>query len=173
VSNAGVLLEDGSADPLSASLDTVEQTLAVNLLGAWRVAQAFVPGMVERGWGRIVVVASVVAKRGESRIAAYSASKHGVLGLVRSAAAELARTGVTVNAVCPGYVDTPMTDHSVAQIAARTGRSLDEARSLLERQQPIRRLVATDEVAQAVLLCVENGAINGQGINVDGGAVQS
>jgi len=170
VVNAGA----GASSPLAETSDEEwQRMLDLNLTAPFRCIRRVVPGMVSRGWGRIVVVASVAAKRGESRIAAYSASKHGVLGLVRSAAAELARTGVTVNAVCPGYVDTPMTDHSVAQIAARTGRSLDEARSLLERQQPIRRLVATDEVAQAVLLCVENGAINGQGINVDGGAVQS
>jgi NAD(P)-dependent dehydrogenase (short-subunit alcohol dehydrogenase family) len=129
--------------------------------------------MVERGWGRVVVVASVVAKRGESRVAAYTASKHGVLGLVRAAAAEYARTGVTVNAVCPGYVDTPMTDDTVRQIAERTGGTPDEARELLARRQPIGRLVEPAEVAQAVLACVANGAINGQGVNVDGGAVQS
>jgi NAD(P)-dependent dehydrogenase (short-subunit alcohol dehydrogenase family) len=80
---------------------------------------------------------------------------------------------VTVNAVCPGYVDTPMTDNSVAQIASRTGRSLAEARAILERKQPIHRLVTPEEVASAVMLCVDNGAINGQGLNVDGGAVQS
>ena len=85
--------------------------------------------MVEGGWGRIVVVASVVAKRGEAQVAAYTAAKHGALGLVRAAAAELARTGVTVNAVCPGYVDTPMTDATVAAIAGRTGRSEDDARA--------------------------------------------
>ncbi|HEU5044485.1 MAG TPA: SDR family oxidoreductase [Nocardioidaceae bacterium] len=170
VVNAGA----GASSPLAETSDEDwQRMLDLNLTAPFRCIRRAVPGMVSRGWGRIVVVASVAAKRGESRIAAYSASKHGVLGLVRSAASELARTGVTVNAVCPGYVDTPMTDDSVAQIAARTGRSLDEARSVLERQQPIRRLVTTDEVAQAVLLCVENGAINGQGLNVDGGAVQS
>ena len=170
VVNAGA----GASSPLAETSDEEwQRMLDLNLTAPFRCIRRAVPGMVERGWGRIVVVASVAAKRGESRIAAYSASKHGVLGLVRSAAAELARTGVTVNAVCPGYVDTPMTDDSVAQIAARTGRSLDEARAVLERQQPIRRLVSTDEVAQAVLLCVQNGAISGQGINVDGGAVQS
>ena len=170
VVNAGA----GASAPLAETSDEEwQRMLDLNLTAPFRCIRRAVPGMVSRGWGRIVVVASVAAKRGESRIAAYSASKHGVLGLVRSAAAELARTGVTVNAVCPGYVDTPMTDDSVAQIAARTGRSLDEARVLLERQQPIRRLVSTDEVAQAVLLCVENGAVNGQGLNVDGGAVQS
>jgi NAD(P)-dependent dehydrogenase (short-subunit alcohol dehydrogenase family) len=129
--------------------------------------------MTERGFGRIVVVASVVAKRGEPMIGAYAASKHGVLGLVRTAAAEVARTGVTVNAVCPGYVDTPMTDQSVAGISAGTGRSEEEARQILADMQPIGRLVTVEEVAAAVLLCVDNAAVNGQGINVDGGAVQS
>ncbi|MFZ2016071.1 MAG: SDR family oxidoreductase, partial [Nocardioides sp.] len=121
----------------------------------------------------VVVIASVAGKVGSPRIAAYTASKHGVLGLVRTAAAEVARTGVTVNAVCPGYVDTPMTDQSVAHIAAGTGRSEDEAREILAHMQPIGRLVTVEEVASAVLLCVDNAAVTGQGINVDGGAVQS
>jgi NAD(P)-dependent dehydrogenase (short-subunit alcohol dehydrogenase family) len=129
--------------------------------------------MTETGWGRVVVVASIAGKHGGARIAAYTASKHGVLGLVRTAAAEVARTGVTVNAVCPGYVDTPMTDESVANISAGTGRSPEEAREILANMQPIGRLVTPTEVASAVMLCVDNGAINGQGLNVDGGAVQS
>jgi NAD(P)-dependent dehydrogenase (short-subunit alcohol dehydrogenase family) len=110
---------------------------------------------------------------GEPYISAYTASKHGVLGLVRSAAAELARTGVTVNAVCPGYVDTPMTDATVEGIVARTGRSTEEARAILEAKQPIGRLITPEEVAEAVMACVRNGGITGQGINVDGGALQS
>jgi NAD(P)-dependent dehydrogenase (short-subunit alcohol dehydrogenase family) len=93
--------------------------------------------------------------------------------MVRSAAAELASTGVTVNAVCPAYVDTAMTDATVAGIVAKTGRSVDEARRILEAKQPTGRLVTPAEVASAVLFCVENGSVNGQGINVDGGAVQS
>jgi NAD(P)-dependent dehydrogenase (short-subunit alcohol dehydrogenase family) len=121
----------------------------------------------------VVVVASVVAKRGEAQVAAYTAAKHGVLGLVRAAAAEVARTGVTVNAVCPGYVDTPMTDETVAAIAARSGRSPEEARAALARRQPIGRLVDPAEVAEAVAFCLVNGAVTGQGINVDGGTVQS
>jgi NAD(P)-dependent dehydrogenase (short-subunit alcohol dehydrogenase family) len=96
-----------------------------------------------------------------------------VLGLVRSAAMEVARTGVTVNAVCPGYVDTPMTDATVEGIVAMTGRTPKEARAILEAKQPTGRLVTPVEVADAVWLCVANGSVNGQGINVDGGMVQS
>jgi NAD(P)-dependent dehydrogenase (short-subunit alcohol dehydrogenase family) len=127
--------------------------------------------MIEAGFGRVIVVASVAAKIGEPYISAYTASKHGVLGLVRSAAAEVATKGVTVNAVCPGYVDTPMTDATIAGIVAKTGRSLAEARSALEAKQPIGRLITPEEVASAVMQCVTNGAINGQGLNIDGGAV--
>ena len=129
--------------------------------------------MTSAGAGRVVVIASIAGKAGSARIAAYTASKHGVLGLVRAAASEVAKSGVTVNAVCPGYVDTPMTDRSVADIATGTGRSPDEAREVLANLQPIGRLVTVEEVAATVMLCVVNAAINGQGINVDGGSVQS
>ncbi len=147
--------------------------LELNLTAPFRCLRRVIPGMRQRGSGRIVVVASMAAKAGDPYIAAYTASKHGVLGLVRSAAAELARTGVTVNAVCPAYVDTPMTDFTVRTIVQTTGRSPDEAREFLERKQPIGRLITVDEVAEAVWYCVVNGAVTGQGINVDGGAIQS
>lgn len=153
--------------------DQWQRMLDLNLTAPFRIMRRALPAMKERGYGRIVVIASVVAKRGEPLVAAYTASKHGVLGLVRSAAAEYARTGVTINAVCPGYVDTPMTQHTIRDISERTGRSLDEARAALERKQPIRRLIQPREVATAVALCVDNGGITGQGINVDGGAEQS
>jgi NAD(P)-dependent dehydrogenase (short-subunit alcohol dehydrogenase family) len=170
VSNAGA----GTAAPL---VDTTDEDwsrmLDLNLTAPFRLVRRTLPAMTDRGWGRIVVVASVVAKRGEPQVAAYTAAKHGVLGLVRAAAAEVARTGVTVNAVCPGYVDTPMTDATVEQIAARSGRSQDEARAVLARRQPIGRLVDPAEVAEAVAFCLVNGAVTGQGINVDGGTVQS
>lgn len=170
VVNAGA----GASSPLASTSDEEwQRMLDLNLTAPFRCIRRALPAMTSAGFGRVVVIASVASKVGESRIASYTAAKHGVLGLVRSAAAEVARTGVTVNAVCPGYVDTPMTDDSVARIAARTGRSPSEARALLERKQPIGRLVTPEEVASTVMLCVANGAVNGQGLNVDGGAVQS
>lgn len=170
VANAGT----GVSAPIARTTD--EQwaaMLELNLTAPFRCIRRAVPGMVERKHGRIVVVASVAAKRGEPYISAYTASKHGILGVVRSAAAELAATGVTVNAVCPGYVATPMTDRTVADIAAKTGKTEHEARAVLESKQPNGRLVSVEEVAQTVWLCITNPALNGQGINVDGGGVQS
>lgn len=147
--------------------------LELNLTAPFRCMRRAVPSMRAMGYGRIVVVASTAARVGEPYIAAYTASKHGVLGLVRSAAAELASTGVTVNAVCPGYVDTPMTETSIEGIVAKTGRTAQEARQILARKQPIGRLITPEEVAAAVWFCIENEAISGQAVNVDGGAVQS
>lgn len=172
-----VLVAAAGAGSGKALVDTTDAdwraALELNLTAPFRCLRRALPAMLDRRWGRVVVIASVVAKRGEAQVAAYTASKHGVLGLVRSAAAELAATGVTVNAVCPGYVDTPMTDHTVRAISERSGRTLAEARETLARRQPIGRLVETDEVAEAVAFCVATGAVTGQGINVDGGAVQS
>ena len=170
VLNAGA----GTSAPLARTTDDDwARMLELNLTAPFRLLRRALPGMVEQGWGRVVAVASIAAKRGDPYISAYTASKHGLLGLVRSAAAELATTGVTVNAVCPAYVDTPMTAHTIATISASTGRSEDEARASLARRQPIGRLIDPEEVADAVLLCVHSAAITGQGINVDGGCVQS
>jgi NAD(P)-dependent dehydrogenase (short-subunit alcohol dehydrogenase family) len=172
-----VLVANAGAAAAASLVDTTDETwqrlMDLNLTAPFRCIRRALPSMTERGFGRIVVVASVVAKRGEPMVSAYTASKHGVLGLVRSASREVASRGVTVNAVCPGYVNTPMTEASIEQISARTGRTLRESRELLARRQPNHRLVDPGEVAQTILLCVENGAVNGQGINVDGGAVQS
>ncbi|MGH9251479.1 MAG: SDR family NAD(P)-dependent oxidoreductase [Acidimicrobiales bacterium] len=170
VANAGA----GSSAPIPRITDADwQRMLDLNLTTPFRCIRRALPAMTTSGWGRIVVLASVAAKRGEPYIAAYTAAKHGVLGLVRAAAAETARTGVTVNAVCPSYVDTPMTDGSVETIVARTGRTVDEARAILAAKQPIGRLITVDEVADAVEFCITNPAVTGQGINVDGGAVQS
>lgn len=170
VANAG----SGTSAPLAETTDEQwAQMLDVNLTAPFRCIRRAVPGMLERRHGRIVVIASVAAKRGEPYISAYTASKHGVLGVVRSAAAEFATTGITVNAVCPGYVATPMTERTVAAIVEKTGRTTSQARAVLAAKQPNGRLVTVDEVADAVWLCVTNAALNGQGINVDGGGVQS
>ncbi|RFU21540.1 SDR family NAD(P)-dependent oxidoreductase [Geodermatophilus marinus] len=170
VLNAGVAV----SAPLARTTDEDwARMLEVNLTAPFRLLRRVLPGMAEAGWGRVVAVASVAARRGDPYVAAYTASKHGLLGLVRSAAAEVAGRGVTVNAVCPGYVDTPMTDRTVAGISATTGRTPEQARDALARKQPIGRLVTPEEVADVVLLCVANAAVTGQGINVDGGAVQS
>jgi NAD(P)-dependent dehydrogenase (short-subunit alcohol dehydrogenase family) len=147
--------------------------LELNLTAPFRAMRRAIPAMTRSGWGRIVVIASTAGKIGEPNLSAYTASKHGVIGLVRAAAAELAKTGVTVNAVCPGYVDTPMTDGWVEKIAARTGKDRSEIRAALEHKQPIQRLITADEVADVVGLCVVSAAITGQAITVDGGAVQS
>jgi NAD(P)-dependent dehydrogenase (short-subunit alcohol dehydrogenase family) len=170
IANAGA----ATSGPIPRITDAEwQRMLDLNLTAPFRCLRRALPAMTAAGWGRVVVMASVAAKRGEPYIAAYTAAKHGVLGLVRAAAAEVARTGVTVNAVCPGYVDTPLTDQSVEGIVAATGRTPEEARAVLEAKQPIGRLVTVDEVANAVELCMASAAMTGQGINVDGGAVQS
>ncbi|MGH2515682.1 MAG: SDR family NAD(P)-dependent oxidoreductase [Ktedonobacterales bacterium] len=147
--------------------------LAVNLTSVYYVCKAFVPGMIELPSARIITVASTAAKTGGRYIAAYTAAKHGVLGLTRALASELVRYNITVNAICPGYVNTPMTDASVANIAARTGSTEAEARAALATTSPQKRLIAPAEVAAVALFLAQDASlgITGQAINVDGGAV--
>jgi NAD(P)-dependent dehydrogenase (short-subunit alcohol dehydrogenase family) len=129
--------------------------------------------MVERRAGRIITIASIAGKVGGKYIAAYTASKHGVVGLMRALAVELNPFNITVNSICPGYVDTPMTDASVANMVARTKMSSVEARQALEKMSPQNRLIESDEVAAlAVFLALDSSkGITGQAINVDGGEV--
>lgn len=145
----------------------------VNLNSVYYVTKAVAPMMVEARWGRVINIASTASKVGGKYIAAYTAAKHGVLGLTRALALEFVPYHITVNAICPGYVDTPLTDQSVANISRRTGQTEADARALLERISPQNRLIAPEEVAAVALMLVSEGArgITGQGINVDGGAV--
>jgi NAD(P)-dependent dehydrogenase (short-subunit alcohol dehydrogenase family) len=147
--------------------------IAVNLNSVYHVTKAVAPMMAAANWGRIINIASINAKAGGKYVAAYTASKHGVLGLTRALAVELVSHHITVNAVCPGWVDTPMTDAAVANIAARTKLSEAEARAALERISPQNRLVTPEEVAHVALMLVGENArgITGQAINVDGGTV--
>src|SRR5882672_6579646 len=129
--------------------------------------------MLQKGWGRVINIASIAGKTGGPYISAYTASKHGVIGLTRSLALEVALKGITVNAICPGYVDTEMTAHAVENITTRTGKPADESLELLKRMSPQNRLVTSAEVAAlALLLASDDGrGITGQAINVDGGSV--
>lgn len=171
VNNAGIA---GSAKLSETTDDMWEAMLRVNATGAFYCMRAVVPMMVEAKWGRVVNVASIAARSGAAYITAYAASKHALLGLTRAVAAEVAARGVTVNAVCPGYVDTEMTDRSAAFISVRTGRDEKDARKILEGFSPQKRLMTAEEVAGlATYLCSEAArGINGQGIVIDGGAFQ-
>ncbi|TYB48220.1 SDR family NAD(P)-dependent oxidoreductase [Actinomadura chibensis] len=172
-----VLVANAGAAAESPIVDETDQTwqglLDLNLSVPFRLMRRTLPAMTAAGWGRIVAIGSVASLRGEPRLGAYTAGKHGLLGLVRSVAAEVAKDGVTVNAVCPGYVDTALTRRTVKEIARRLDESEDRALLRLARRHPIRRLVRPDEVADAVRFCIGNAALNGQSIVLDGGSVQS
>lgn len=147
--------------------------IAANLTGPFYCCKAVVPDMRRADFGRIVTIASVAGLRGGPYITAYCASKHGVIGLTRALALEFASTGITVNAVCPGYVDTPMTDASIENIVAKTGMSAAAARTRLIETNPQGRLLRPEEVAGAVLgLCLPGSeSVTGQSIVLAGGEV--
>jgi NAD(P)-dependent dehydrogenase (short-subunit alcohol dehydrogenase family) len=172
VNNAGM----GESAPLHrTTLESWRRHLEVNATGAFLCMRAVVPGMRERGSGAIVTVASTAGRAGVPYTSAYTASKHAVVGLTRAVASELAGTGVRVNAVCPTFVRTDMTDRSIAHIMARTGRSADQAQEALAAASPLGRLLEPDEVADAIvhLASPAAAAISGQAWVIDGGGIQA
>lgn len=170
VNNAG---QAESAPLAKTSLDLWQRMLAVNLTGTFLCSQAALPDLLAAGHGRIVNIASTAAQKGYAYVSAYVAAKHGVLGLTRSLALELATRGVTVNAVCPGYTETDILRESIANVVARTGRSEAEARAAFAGGNPQQRIVQPREVADAVRwLCGDAAAaITGQAISVSCGEV--
>lgn len=170
VNNAGIA---ESSTFVNTTDDLWHRHIAINLSGTFYCTRAALPSMLERGWGRIINIASIAAKTGAPYVAAYTASKHGVLGLTRSLALEVANRGITVNAICPGYVDTEMVSRGIETITAKTGRSAEEALNALKKMSPQNRLTTPEEVAALALLLAsdEGRGINGQGINIDGGSV--
>jgi NAD(P)-dependent dehydrogenase (short-subunit alcohol dehydrogenase family) len=170
VNNAG---QAASASFARTDAALWQRMLDVNLTGAFHCIQAALPAMLDASWGRIVNVASTAGLTGYRYVAAYCAAKHGLVGLTRALALELASKGVTVNAVCPGYTETDIVQDAVANIVRKTGRSADQARAELAAANPQGRLVRPEEVAHAVaMLCMpEAAALNGQAIAVAGGEV--
>lgn len=152
-----------------------QSMLAVNLTGTFHCTQAVLPSMVASGWGRIINVASTAGLIGYPYVSAYCAAKHGVIGLTRALALEVARKGVTVNAVCPGFTETDIVRDAVSNIVNKTGRTEQAARDELAARNPQGRLVQPQEVAEAVawLASPSSASINGQAIAVDGGEVMT
>jgi NAD(P)-dependent dehydrogenase (short-subunit alcohol dehydrogenase family) len=168
VNNAGVA---DSAPFAKTDLAHFRRLMAVNFESVVAATHAVLPGMTDRGFGRVISVASVAGLKGYPYVSAYCASKHAVIGLTRALAMEMAQTGVTVNAVCPGYVDTDLVRDGAARVAARTGRAADEIVAQFARHNPQGRFVTAEEVAAAVvwLASAEAAAVTGQAIAIDGG----
>ena len=168
VANAGI---SESAPLAKTELSSFRAMVETNLTGTFLTFREGLRALEGRDWGRMIAIASTASLKGYAYVAPYVAAKHGVLGLVRSAALEYARKGVTVNAICPGFLDTEMTERSIATITAKTGRSPGEARAALEAGNPMRRLVPPEEVAEAVLwLCGPGSSmVTGAAIPISGG----
>ncbi len=172
IANAGAAV---TAPALKTSRKVWDQMIAVNLTSTYLCAREAVPQMVDRGWGRFIAIASTASLKGYAYTGAYAAAKHGTLGWIKTLAIELAKTGVTANAICPGFTNTSLVTNAIDQIVAKTGRTHDEALKAFTKDNPMGRLIKPEEVAGAALwLTGENAAsINGQAITIDGGETVS
>jgi NAD(P)-dependent dehydrogenase (short-subunit alcohol dehydrogenase family) len=170
VNNAGM----AESAALERTTDEIwDRIVELDATVPFRITRAIVPGMVKAGWGRIINIASNAGVTGYGYSSAYCAAKHAMVGFTRALAIDLARTNVTINALCPGWVETQMAEEAVTRIASKTGRSVEEARTSLASMSPQRRMIQPDEVAHtALMLCShEARGIHGQTIVIDGGAV--
>ncbi|PJK30386.1 SDR family NAD(P)-dependent oxidoreductase [Minwuia thermotolerans] len=168
VNNAGM---SGSAPLSRMSVDHFDRMMAANARGVFLCCRAAAKPMADMGGGRIVNIASTAGLKGYAYVAGYVASKHAAVGLTRALALELAGKNITVNAICPGFIETPMTAQTIANIVEKTGRSEEEARAELVKFNPQKRLIETDEIADLALWLAGPGArsVNGQVIAIDGG----
>ncbi|HEY0990791.1 MAG TPA: SDR family NAD(P)-dependent oxidoreductase [Kofleriaceae bacterium] len=170
VNNAGV----AESAALERTTDAMwDRIVELDVTAPFRIIRALVPSMIAAKWGRVINVASNAGVSGYGYSMAYCAAKHALVGLTRALAIDLARTHVTINALCPGWVETQMADEAVTRIATKTGRSEEEARTQLAAMSPQRRLITPGEVAHAALMLCSDSArgIHGQTIVIDGGAV--
>lgn len=171
-----VVANAGAADSVpfgKMTNDQLQAMLAVNLVGVSNVWQAALGDMKESGWGRMIAIASTAGLKGYPYVAAYCAAKHGVVGLTRALSLELAATGITVNAICPGFIETPMLDRSITNIMEKTGKSEGQARAALYAGNPQKRFIQTDEVSGTALWLCSDAArsVNGHALSLSGGEI--
>lgn len=170
VANAGSAI---SKPFVSMTPGDIVSMMDVNLLGVFNLWQACLGDMKDQGWGRMIAIASSASLKGYPYVSGYCAAKHAVLGLTRSLSLELAKTGITVNSICPGFVETPMLESSLTNIVEKTGMSKEEAAKSLKAGNPMKRFIQVDEVASVVawLAGEDTRSINGQAISVNGGEI--